>query len=538
MNPTEKNNINPNFSGVTTGGQYAINNPTPISVTGLSEPVKPFQPPQVTPTNYSSVAQTASAVAQIPTQTTTPTDTTGFLKAIQETSSKLGVQPEIPSLVSQYKDLTGIDTAQLPAERQQAQAKVQELTAKLAMLDARALKNQEDAMKRGETMGFASREAQNIARTDAIERLATSGELNAYQGRLDTAKQNVTDILNLQSKDLENKKQQQDTLFNNAKDIASVDQQSALEKSRQEATRKLAQENDFANLRQSLASELIKNGDVQGAMKVAKSNNMNELSYNAPNVVQNVQEFSNIIDLASGLVPSTKKSTVKNNLTKSLATKNYVDAYAQLASSVSDALTGTNKTSFDSQVIDLNVMNGLEKAIKDYTDAGGKLGYLKGTADEITKNFGQLATDPKFAALGTQLQREFQTYRVNMTGAAFSPAESREYAKVNPRTNASLDLNLSTIQGAKNQLANRIQGTINSKIPDAQKIYNLAFQNEQNTQQKQVTDVNSAFEEWKKIKGLSTTTTATTTTPVKSSPTFSPEFQNAVSSFNLNSFLK
>jgi len=537
MNPTEKNNINPNFSGVTTGGQYAqMNNPAPIAVSGLSEPVKPFQPPQATPTDYSNVAQTASAVAQIPTQTSAPTDSTGFLKAIQETSSKLGVQPDVPSLVQQYKDLTGIDTAQLPAERQQAQAKVQELTAKLAMLDAKSLKNQEAAMKRGETMGFASREAQNIARTDAIERLATSSELNAYQGRLDTAKQNVTDILNLQSKDLENKKQQQDTLFNNAKDIASADQQVALEKSRQEASRKLAQENDFANLRQSLATELIKNGDIQGAMKVAKSNSMNELSLNAPSVTQNVQEFSNVIDLASGLVPATKQATTRNNLIKSLATKNYVDAYAQLASSVSDGLTGENKTKFDSSLTDLNVMNGLEKAIKDYTDAGGKLGYLKGTADEIAKNFGQLATDPKFAILGTQLQREFQTYRLNMTGAAFSPAESREYAKVNPRTNASLDLNLATIQGAKNQLANRIQSTVNARIPDAQKIYNLAFQNEQNTQQKQVTDINSAFEEWKKLKGIQTP--ATTTTQTKSSPTFSPEFQNAVSSFNLNSFLK
>ena len=136
-----------------------------------------------------------------------------------------------------------------------------------------------------------------------------------------------------------------------------------------------------------------------------------------------------------------------------MATKNYIDAYAQLASAVSDKLTGENKTKFDSSITDLNVMNGLEKAIKDYTDAGGKLGYLKGTADEIAKNFGQLVTDPKFAILGSQLQREFQTYRLNMTGAAFSPQESREYAKVNPRTNASLDLNLATIQGAKNQLA-------------------------------------------------------------------------------------
>lgn len=319
MNPTEKNNINPNFSGVTTGGQYAqMNNPAPIAVSGLSEPVKPFQPPQATPTDYSNVAQTSSAVAQIPTQTSTPTDTTGFLKAIQETSSKLGVQPDVPSLVQQYKDLTGIDTAQLPAERQQAQAKVQELTAKLAMLDAKALKNQEDAMKRGETMGFASREAQNIARTDAIERLATSSELNAYQGRLDTAKQNVTDILNLQSKDLENKKQQQDTLFNNAKDIASADQQVALEKSRQEASRKLAQENDFANLRQALASKLAEKGDIQGAIKIAKTQNVGELNY-----------IKNTMTNGVGLTPEQASDPFIVKISKTVGGKPITDAFAQ-----------------------------------------------------------------------------------------------------------------------------------------------------------------------------------------------------------------
>ena len=93
------------------------------------------------------------------------------------------------------------------------------------------------------------------------------------------------------------------------------------------------------------------------------------------------------------------------------------------------------------------------------------------TADEIARKFGQLKTDPKFASLAVQLTREFQMYRVVMTGAAFSPEESREYKAVNPRTNASLDLNLATIDGALNQLENRITATVNTKIPNASKLY-------------------------------------------------------------------
>lgn len=186
-------------------------------------------------------------------------------------------------------------------------------------------------------------------------------------------------------------------------------------------------------------------------------------------------EFAGVINSAAGLVPATKRSTTKSNIASAIASENYTTAYAEIANAVSDGLTGTNKTTFDDARTDINVMMGMRNAIKEYTDAGGDIGFLKGTADQIAKKFGQLAVDPKFATLGTQLQREFQMYRLGMTGAAFSPEESREYAMVNPRTNATLDLNLATIDGALNQLTNRVVSTVNARIPEAQKIYDLAF---------------------------------------------------------------
>lgn len=193
-------------------------------------------------------------------------------------------------------------------------------------------------------------------------------------------------------------------------------------------------------------------------------------------------EFAGIINGAAGLVPNTKRQTVKTNIASAISQQNYPLAYAEVANAVSDGLTGTNKTTFDDARTDIGVMSGMRKAIQDYVNAGGNVGFLKGTSDELAKKFGQLAVDPKFAALGTQLQREFQAYRLAMTGAAFTPEESAEYAKVNPRTNASLDLNLATIDGALAQLTNRVTSTVNARIPDAQKIYDLAFAKEDQTE--------------------------------------------------------
>ena len=58
-----------------------------------------------------------------------------------------------------------------------------------------------------------------------------------------------------------------------------------------------------------------------------------------------------------------------------------------------------------------------------------------------------------------------------MTGAAFSEAESRDYASVNPTLGKSLNLNLSIIDGALNQLENRITSTVNVRVPGASKLY-------------------------------------------------------------------
>src|SRR3990167_3192582 len=93
-----------------------------------------------------------------------------------------------------------------------------------------------------------------------------------------------------------------------------------------------------------------------------------------------------------------------------------------------------------------------------------------------------------------QLWREFQSYRVNMTGAAFSEAESRDYASVNPTLNKSLNLNLSVIEGALNQLENRVTSTINTRIPNDKKLYNIISGQEKETIEPAVAKVGTVLE--------------------------------------------
>ncbi len=238
---------------------------------------------------------------------------------------------------------------------------------------------------------------------------------------------------------------------------------------------------DFANYKNDLNSVISKYGGSIGATdrakasvelenaKLAGDKLRTEIAANQPVT----GEYAGVINGAAGLVASTKKTQVKTNIANAIAGGDFKTAYAETANAVSDGLTGSVKTKFDDARTDVNIMYGMRNAIQNYANAGGDMGLLKGTEEQIKRKLG--VDSGKASTLATQLWREFQTYRSNMTGAAFTPAESRDYAAVNPTLGKSLDLNLSVIDGALNQLTNRVISTVNARLPEAQKLYDKAF---------------------------------------------------------------
>jgi hypothetical protein len=159
------------------------------------------------------------------------------------------------------------------------------------------------------------------------------------------------------------------------------------------------------------------------------------------------------------------KKAVQSNLQSYIAAGDYKSAYNQIANSVEDQLVGESKQRFANARTDAEVMQGMKNAIQQYADAGGDTNLLKGSAESIYNKLGAVK-DPKFKSVAVALQREFQTYRNTMTGAAFSPQESAEYQSVNPTANNTLNLNLSVIDGALSQLNNRVNSTIKSRAGD------------------------------------------------------------------------
>lgn len=180
-------------------------------------------------------------------------------------------------------------------------------------------------------------------------------------------------------------------------------------------------------------------------------------------------KYGSLVNVAAGLVGAERGKTSKATISTALGEGDYVTAWAGIANNVEESLTGESKTRFSSQRTDYKALSGLKSAIQAYAAGGGNMGLLRGTEEDIKRKLG--IDSGKASALAVQLWREFQTYRVNMTGAAFSQAESRDYASVNPTLGKSLDLNMSVIDGSLNQLENRILSTVETRVPHSTELY-------------------------------------------------------------------
>jgi len=341
---------------------------------------------------------------------------------------------------------------------------------------------------------------------------------------LTTAQALVDRKVELTFEPIQQKLQFQQFLFNENKELFTLAEQRQFDKNVKKEDAKIAKEKEemktLEDTKLDLAmtskekggsnaeiSAIMQSGSVEDAIKAANSIREKATGVSVgtgtvyidnetglPITKLDPQQVSAMISTTANLETTVAgKKAVQAQLEGFIKNGDYASAYNQIANTVANGLPAENSNRFQSARIDIEVLGGLKSAVQAFADAGGDTGLLTGKAEEINRKLGRV-TDPALTELAVQLQREFQTYRNVMTGAAFTPEESREYASVNPTTGKSIDLNLSVINGALNQLDNRVTGTINAVVPQAgqlRDILNAPKEVQQNKEQlkKQVNDI-------------------------------------------------
>jgi len=228
---------------------------------------------------------------------------------------------------------------------------------------------------------------------------------------------------------------------------------------------------------------------AQGNSQVVKLDNGNTLLIdgNTGKVIKNfggakstglfsaATEYSPLIDLASNLEGTVSgRKAVKEQLGRMMENENYTAAYAQIENTVENSLTGDVKQRFANARNLSGSITNIRSKVKEFEEAGGDTGLLVGKAEKIKRKLLGVTDNPLLTTLATELEREFQTYRNIMTGAAFTPAESADYESVNPSTGKSIDLNLAVIDGVLNQLNSQRESVVDARLPGASDIRNIS----------------------------------------------------------------
>jgi hypothetical protein len=95
----------------------------------------------------------------------------------------------------------------------------------------------------------------------------------------------------------------------------------------------------------------------------------------------------------------------------------------------------------------ISALTDLQSSLQAYKDKGGDTNILKGTLESVAQKAGQ-TTDPELAKIGNKIAIDIQQYRKAISGAAFTEAESKEYASIFPSFFSSAELNDAKISSA------------------------------------------------------------------------------------------
>lgn len=179
--------------------------------------------------------------------------------------------------------------------------------------------------------------------------------------------------------------------------------------------------------------------------------------------------FQATIDSAINSAPQSSRNALKSELYSLAQRGDYVSLLNRVEQNTKTQLTAENRTKLENAQIALPYLTELNQKLKQYEKMGGDMGFIKGTEGNIANKFGQYASDPTkdkdFQVIAAQLQRLFQEYRLEMTGAAFSDAESREYAALMPTSNKNLNLNFALLTALKNSKEARADASFSTLLP-------------------------------------------------------------------------
>lgn len=330
---------------------WNLNAPMPISA--LGQAITPTELPKATnlAPQFQGALTGAVASAQTPsTQFMTPSGAVVGANGeiitpapVQKATNTAGTPQEQPKTLSdRFKALLGmepvaptstVDTFTKLQEEQGIQGQQKEVNDLQAQLNAITAESQitpfkieEGSSVRATRAGIAPLEASALRKL-AIRALPVSAALNAAQGRLQSAQDNIKTILDLTQRDQENQYQYQKDQIDYAMRFADAEQKSQLEERKAQLDAEKSNIDQFNKTAQTYINAAISAGDYKTAAKLATAQDYNELSQLAGGISkpasagENLNEVLSVTEAKALGVPygTTKAQAIAKGVTPGVA---------------------------------------------------------------------------------------------------------------------------------------------------------------------------------------------------------------------------
>lgn len=374
-------------------------------------------------------------------------------------------------------------------------SQLNEINTQIKNLQAKSIQNQEKALQSGETTGFASREAQNVARTDAIQGLFLQAQAEGMQGNIALAETHVKNAIDAKYADMDKQiDEARQNIYNNYDSFTPAEKKQAdatlLKIDTQDQFVKTAKEDD--QIQQGFIQEAIsqsaKNGTPVPNLVLQRANQAasptEALQILAPYMVDADAKASALLDrqikqanltklnaeikqlnpgignitnpeaakfagalsviLGSGKFTKDQKNDVVN------AINNGQDPFSVVKNQAKNIMGQTEATKLTNYEVARDTLNDIGTQLQEFYDKGGSTGLVKGTLEDFANNLGKVK-DVNLVNLATQIKGNLAIYRNAISGTAYSAQEGKDINSIFPGINKSQTLN-SAILSARNSL--------------------------------------------------------------------------------------
>lgn len=313
--------INPGTDAEVQAQIQAIDASSPISVSSLgTNTMNTDNFPTATTPDYKSAI--AGAIASATTPTADP------YKEVRDMIAKNS--SDQPNYLETYKSLIG------DSNYEQTQKDVNDLTAQLNSITASSQASQlglegQDVRR---TSTVLDKMQNQIARENAIKALPITAALNAAQGRLSSAKENINTLMGLMEKDNATKNEFEQNKISYALQFATLAQKDALEKRQQELDAKKTVDAEFSTLRNAYVNSAMNEGDYATAGKLATATTKEQLQTLATNIVKKPVVTSGtgsnqMTDNERALMSQFRGEQIVKDYNEILGQKGTMDSYIQ-----------------------------------------------------------------------------------------------------------------------------------------------------------------------------------------------------------------